>query len=175
MCSARNTIFLDDSSFLKQSVHHPFFGQSGNCPSSSRHIPCGTHLCICACFCIHVHFYNGMHKCTRNGIHNHMNDLFLLVKGLNPWPCSTIFLSVQGLSPYPCSTTFLWVQGSIPWPWLPVLRPLYPWTTSLAPTNGATGGTANKKALIRGKNLSAFLVALAVWGSRKISTCITKA
>ncbi len=60
-----------------------------------------------------------------------------------------------------------------PGPDRPFLGPVYPWPTSLAPTNGATGGTAEqKKTLIRGKkNLSAWVVALVVWGSRRVSTC----
>ena len=39
ICSCREHIFSDDSSFLKRSVRRPFFGQSGRRLSSSGHVP----------------------------------------------------------------------------------------------------------------------------------------
>ena len=50
ICSARNIIFLNDSPFLKWSVHCPFFGRPGRHPSSSGHAPHGTRSCICMYF-----------------------------------------------------------------------------------------------------------------------------
>ena len=50
ICSCREHIFSDHSSFLKRSVRRPFFGRSGRRPSSSRHVPRGSRSCTCAYF-----------------------------------------------------------------------------------------------------------------------------
>ncbi len=144
-------IFSDNLSFLKWSVRRPFFGRSGHRPLSSGHVPHGTCSCICAYF---VCMWNFMILCTitfSDRVHDCTNDLFGWSRVRTPGIAHDQFVGVKGLSPSPCSTIFSWVQGSIPWPWLPVFGPVYPWPMSLAPTNGATGGTANKKTLIRGK------------------------
>ena len=120
-------------------------------------------------------------KILRSCVQSHLaiactikQTIFLVGLGFEPLAMDAIyFCGSRGLNPCPCSTIFLWVQGLIPWPWLPVLGLVYPWPMSLAPTNGATGGTAEqKKLLLEVKNYSsAWVVALAVWRSRKVSTC----
>ena len=80
-------IFSNDLSFLKRSVHHPFFGRSGRRPSSSGHVPRGIRSCICMCF---VRTWNFTIACAiafSDRVHDRMNDLFQSVQGLNPWPC----------------------------------------------------------------------------------------
>ena len=78
--------------------------------------------------------------------------IFLVGPGFEPLALQHNLLWVQGWSPCTCCIFYLlWVKGSIPWLWLPVFRPIL----SLAyvtrpPTNGATGGNANKKTLTRG-------------------------
>ena len=69
-------IFSNDSSFLKRSVCHPFFGRSRRCLSSSGHVPHGTRLCLCAYF---VRTWNFTIVCAivlSDRVHNHTNDLY---------------------------------------------------------------------------------------------------
>ena len=52
---------------------------------------------------------------------------------------------------------------------------LNPWSMSLAPTNGATGGTANKKILSRGKKLVCMTGEPCQVRKQQVATCVTKA
>ncbi len=121
-----------------------FFGRSGCRPSSVGHVPRGTRSCTCAYF---VRTWIFMIVCAiafSDRDRDRTNDLFGRSRVWTPGLACDLFLWVQGSNPCPCSMLFLWVQGLILWPWLPILGRVYPWPTSLAPTNGATGGTAEQ-------------------------------
>ena len=100
------------------------------------------------------------------------NNLFSRSRVWTPGLARDRFLWVQGLNPCPCGTIFSWVQGSTSWPWSPVCRPDISLAYVTRPHEWSNRWHRRKKTLIRGKkNLSAWVVALAVWGSRKVSTC----
>ena len=97
-------IFSDDSSFLKRSVHRPFFGRSGRHLSSSGHVLRGTCLCIYAYF---VHKWNFTIACAiafSDRVHDRTNDLFDQSSVWTPGLARDQFLWVQGSNPSPCST-----------------------------------------------------------------------
>ena len=68
------------------------FGRSGRCPSSSRHVPRGTHLCICAYF---VHMLIFTIVCTI------VRTIFSIGPGFEPLALHTIFFVGQGIEPLP--------------------------------------------------------------------------
>jgi hypothetical protein len=173
ICSCREHIFSDHSSFLKRSVRRPFFVRSGRCPSSSGRVPRGTRSCICTCF---VRTWNFTIACAiafSDRVHDRTNDLFDRSRVRTPGLARDRFSWVQGSNPCPCSTIFSWVQGSIPWPWSPIFRPGVSLAYVTRPHEWSNRWhRRTKKTLIRGKkNVSAWVVAFAVWGSRKVSTC----
>ena len=120
ICSTRNISFLNDASFFEWSVYCPFFSRSGHhrsiWPFSVIQWTCSTHLCICACFCLHINYHNRTRNRMSNCVKDHMNNLFDWSSVQTPGLAVPSFLWVQGSSPCPCSTIFLWVQGSISWP-----------------------------------------------------------
>ena len=142
ICSAGNISFSDDSSFLKRSVHHPFFfGQSGHRPSSVvRRTRSTWNLFVyLRMFHTHVKFYDRVRNRISNRVHNRTSNLFGQSRVWTPGLAHDLFCGSRVRTPALAAWSFLG-----PLPWCPVLSPVYPWHTSLAPTNGATGGTTNK-------------------------------
>ncbi len=175
ICSARNIIFSDDSSFLKRSVRHPFFFLVGL--AVIRH-PADTFHMELVCACARILYAR---EILRSRARSHLAIACTIARTIvfdrsrvrTPGLARDRFLWVQGSNPCPCNTILSWVQGSIPWPWSPIFRPSISLAYVTRPHEWSNRWhRRTKKTLIRGKkNLSAWVVALAVWGSRKVFTC----
>ncbi len=134
----RDHIFLDCLVISKQSVHHLFFGWSVHRQSSSGHVPCGTHSCICTCFCTHVNFFDCTCDRISDRVHNCTSDLF-------GWS--------RVRFPDLAAWSFCGSRVQFPDPDHLFSGPLYPWPMSLTPTIRGSGWLCGKnKTSMRKKN-----------------------
>ena len=173
ICSCREHIFSDHSSFLKRSVRRPFLVGLAvvRRPADTFHVELIRASARVSC----------AREILRSCARSYLAIACTIARSIvfdrsrvrTPGLARDRFLWVQGSNPCPCSTILSWVQGSIPWPWSPVFRPGISLAYVTRPHEWSNRWhRRTKKTLIRGKkNLSAWVVALAVWGSRKVSTC----
>ncbi len=125
--------------------------------------------------CTHVNYHDWLHNHMSDRVHDCTNNLFSQSRVWTPDLAAQSFCEDRVWAPALAVQSFCGSRVQFPGPDCLFLGLLYPWPTSLTPTNAATSSTAGQKLLLEEKNLSAWLVALAVWGSWKASTCVTKA
>ena len=144
----REHIFSDHSSFLKRSVRRPFLVGLAvvRRPADTFHVELVRASARISC----------AREILRSRARSHLaiactiaRTIFSIGPGFEPLALHVIdFYGSRVRIPARAARSFRGSRVRFPGPDRPFLGPVYPWPTSLAPTNGATGGTAEQKKLL---------------------------
>ncbi len=123
-------------------------------------------------FHAHVKFYDRVRDRIKQSHAQSYERSFWAVQGSNPWPCTQSIFVGPGFEPLPMQHDLFMGRGFDSLALIACFKPSVSLAYVTRPHKcSKRWHCRTKKLLLVVKSLSAWLVALAVWGSRKVSTC----